>query len=71
MLQRLEAWLIGRKDRKEAEHLTRVSDAVSRRLINIAVLLLIAVVLSQMLLQSDSVRQWVTGVDRMEGRAYK
>ncbi|GGG57463.1 hypothetical protein [Paenibacillus radicis (ex Gao et al. 2016)] len=46
-----------------------LSDAVSSRLAKLAILLLIAVVLSQIALQNDTVRRWMTDVERLEGTA--
>ncbi|WP_042162596.1 hypothetical protein [Paenibacillus gorillae] len=46
-----------------------LSDAVSSRLAKLAILLLIAVVLSQIALQNDTIRRWITDIERLEGTA--
>lgn len=49
------------------EQLLRMTDKVSYLLRKIVVGLLIFVVCSQILLQNEKVRHWVTGVDQWEG----
>lgn len=44
-------------------------DHVSHRFGRIAIMLLLAVVLSQIVLQNDFIRLWITGIDRWEGTA--
>ncbi|MUT65505.1 hypothetical protein [Paenibacillus sp. NEAU-GSW1] len=46
-----------------------IADAVSSKLAKLAILLLIAVVLSQIALQNDGIRRWISDVDRWEGTA--
>ncbi|BBH21020.1 hypothetical protein Back11_23650 [Paenibacillus baekrokdamisoli] len=53
--------------KNQTTRLTKLSDEVTNVLKKIIIILLIAVVLSQLALQIPRVRVWITGVDRMEG----
>ncbi|MBW7473471.1 hypothetical protein K0T92_01780 [Paenibacillus oenotherae] len=50
-----------------ARRLLELSDEVTNILKKIIFMLLLAVMLSQLALQIPAVRNWVTGVDRLEG----
>ena len=56
-------------DNISKSRLRELSDLVSRRLMTIAIMLLIIIFLSQCALQNDYIRGWITGVDRWEGTA--
>ncbi|MFX3633508.1 MAG: hypothetical protein ACE3L7_24465 [Candidatus Pristimantibacillus sp.] len=53
------------------KRLKEMLDAVSGRLGMIVIMLLLAVVLSQIVLQNDFMRLWLTGIDRWEGTAFE
>ncbi|CAH1221363.1 hypothetical protein PAECIP111893_04709 [Paenibacillus plantiphilus] len=50
-----------------AKRLIEWSDDVTNILKKIVIMLLLAIMLSQLALQIPVVRNWVTGVDRLEG----
>lgn len=50
-----------------SKRLLELSDDVTNILKKIVIMLLLAIVLSQLALQLPVVRNWVTGVDRLEG----
>lgn len=59
-----------RSFKSDSKHITALSDSVTEFLKKIVILLLIAVVLSQLALQIPQVRMWITGVDRLEGSPF-
>ncbi|SDW31243.1 hypothetical protein [Paenibacillus sp. CF384] len=56
--------------KKSQKDFLSISDDVTRVLIIIFLLLLAAVLISQLALQIPAVRLWVTGVDRLEGTPF-
>ncbi|UVI32369.1 hypothetical protein [Paenibacillus spongiae] len=54
-----------------SKRLAKLSDDVTEILKKIVITLLIAVVISQVAMQSGAVRRWVTGVDRLEGTSFQ
>ncbi len=56
---------------EDEEELKKQMDAVSKRLVRFAFILIIGVVLAQITLQNDTVRHWVTAVEHWEGEAYR
>lgn len=56
---------------EDEEELKKQMDAVSKRLAKAALILIIGVILSQFLLQNDTIRHWLTDVERWEGTAYR
>lgn len=56
--------------KSNSKSITALSDSVTEILRKIVILLLIAIVLSQLALQFPKVRIWITGVDRMEGSPF-
>ncbi|ACT01038.1 hypothetical protein Pjdr2_2383 [Paenibacillus sp. JDR-2] len=61
----------GMRIAEDEEELKKQMDAVSKRLVRFAFLLIIGVVLAQILLQNDTVRHLVTTVEHWEGEAYR
>lgn len=53
------------------KHLKQMLDAVSVRLGMIVIMLLLAVILAQIVLQNDYMRLWLTWIDRWEGTAFE
>ncbi|MCQ6558057.1 hypothetical protein [Paenibacillus mendelii] len=56
---------------QQSKRLTKLSDDVTQILKKIVITLLIAVVISQLAMQSGVIRRWVTGVDRLEGTPFQ
>ncbi|WP_165822502.1 hypothetical protein [Paenibacillus montanisoli] len=56
--------------KRSTKDYTSISDHVTRVLQFILVVLLAAMLLSQLALQIPAVRLWVTGVDRLEGAPF-
>lgn len=56
---------------QQSKRLTKLSDDVTRILKKIVITLLIAVIISQLAMQSGAIRRWVTGVDRLEGTPFQ
>jgi magnesium-transporting ATPase (P-type) len=56
---------------EDEEQLKQQIDMVSRRLVWIAVVLIVGVIGAQLLLQNDMLRHLLTAVDRWEGTAYR
>lgn len=53
------------------KRLKQMLDVVSGRIGMIVIMLLLAVILSQIVLQNDYMRLWLTGIDRWEGTAFE
>jgi len=53
------------------KRMLQLSDTVSDILQKVVIALLIALVLSQIALQSSTVRGWITGTDQLEGRPFQ
>jgi len=53
------------------KRLLKLSDHVSDLLQKVVIALLIAVVLSQIALQSSTIRGWITSTDQLEGRPFR
>jgi len=60
----IRKFLTKRRNRKQ---LLRLSDEVSAVLRKMIITMLILLVFSQVALQNNEIRQWLTGVDRWEG----
>lgn len=56
-----------RTGKSNSKRLIELSDEVANVLRKIVIMLLLAVMLSQLALQIPAVRNWITGVDRLEG----
>jgi len=54
-----------------AKRLLQLSDTISDILQKVVIALLIAIVLSQIALQSSTVRGWIIGTDQLEGRPFQ
>lgn len=52
---------------KSRKQFIQVADAVSHVLRAAIIVLLILIVISQMAIQNDTIRHWLTDVDRLEG----
>ncbi|REE94253.1 hypothetical protein A8990_10144 [Paenibacillus taihuensis] len=55
---------------RSQKHYETVTDQVTRILKMIIIVLLAAILLSQLALQIPAVRLWVTGVDKLEGTPF-
>ncbi|MCM3627429.1 hypothetical protein M3194_08630 [Paenibacillus glycanilyticus] len=56
---------------EDEEELKKQMDAVSKRLVKVAFILIIGVILAQFMLQNDNIRHWLTDVEHWEGEAYR
>ncbi|SEN24168.1 hypothetical protein [Paenibacillus sp. OV219] len=57
-------------DDRSQKHYEAAFDNMTKVLIMIIIVLLAAILLSQLALQIPAVRLWVTGVDRLEGTPF-
>lgn len=55
---------------RSQKHYEAITDQVTRILKIMIIMLLAAILLSQLALQIPAVRLWVTGVDRLEGTPF-
>ncbi|MBB3109259.1 hypothetical protein FHS18_001311 [Paenibacillus phyllosphaerae] len=66
-------WLVNNRTKagSKSKQLIQLSDDVSKMLQKIVITLLVAVVFCQLAMQSNTVRRWVTSVDRLEGTPFQ